>query len=55
VLIRVRAIPVRAKLFFGVSIDPKFTVFIAPLFTTLFDGWFHCDLAACLSHACNAD
>jgi len=32
-----------------------FTVFVAPLFTKLFDGWFHYNLAACLSHACNAD
>jgi hypothetical protein len=43
------------KAFFIVFIDPKFTVFVAPLFTKLFDSGFHCNLAACLSHACNAD
>jgi hypothetical protein len=46
---------VRAKLFFSIFVDPKFTVFVAPLFTKLFDSWFHYNLAACLSHACNAD
>jgi hypothetical protein len=32
-----------------------FTVFVAPLFTKLFDRTFRDNLAACLSHACNAD
>jgi hypothetical protein len=32
-----------------------FTVFVAPLFTKLLDSGFRYNLAACLSHACNAD
>ena len=41
--------------FFIIFIDLKFTVFVAPLFTKLFDSWLRYNLAACLSHACNAD
>ncbi len=43
------------SIFFIIFIDPIFTVFVAPLFTKLFDSWFHYNLPACLSHACNAD
>jgi len=45
----------RTKTFFSVLIDRMFTVFVAPLFTKLFDRRFRDNLAACLSHACNAD
>ena len=45
----------RCKTFFSIFIDRMFTVFVAPLFTKLFDRGNYYNPAACLSHACNAD
>jgi hypothetical protein len=42
------------KIFFSIFIDRMFTLFVAALFTKLFDWGNCCNLAACLSHACNA-
>jgi hypothetical protein len=43
------------KTFFNIFVDPKFTAFLTPLFTKLFDRGFPRNLAACVSYACNAD
>jgi hypothetical protein len=42
------------KTFFIMRVDRMFTSFIALLFTKPFDCDRRCNLAACLSHRCNA-